>query len=110
MYRLVFKDGTTIGGALAVGQTLRLGGFIMIACSAATPTMTSRVIENSLHIKSALAEQMDPMELASLNELLDRIAALGVATDYDRIGLKTLRRSPIILQWWRNNAATPPPY
>ena len=29
---------------------------------------------------------------ASLNELLDRIAALGVATDYDRIGLKPDQR------------------
>ena len=38
------------------------------------------------------AEQIDPMELSSLNELLDRIAALGVATDYDRIGLKTDQR------------------
>ena len=28
------------------------------------------------------------MELSSVNELLDRIAALGVATDYDQIGLK----------------------
>ena len=28
------------------------------------------------------------MELSSLNELLDRIAALGVATDYNQIGLK----------------------
>ena len=53
MYRLVFKDGTTVGGALAVGHTLRLGGFIMTACSAAAPTMTSRVIENSLHTKIA---------------------------------------------------------
>ena len=61
----------------------------MTACSAAAPTMTSWVIENSLHVKSALAEQMDPVELASLNELLDRIAALGVATDYNQIGLKT---------------------
>ena len=111
---LVFKDGTTIGGALVVGQTLRLGGFIMTACSAAAPTMTSRVIENSLHVNSELTEQMDPMELSSLNEILDRIAALGVATDYDRIGLKPDQReinsppSPIILQWWRNNAATFP--
>ena len=32
------------------------------------------------------------MELSSLNKLLDRIAALGVATDYDRIGLKPDRR------------------
>ena len=64
----------------------------MTACSAAAPTMTSRDIENSLHVKSALAEQMDPMELTSLNDLLDRIAALGVATDYDRIGLKPDQR------------------
>ena len=35
---------------------------------------------------------MDPMDLSSLNELLDRIAALGVATDYDRIGLKPDQR------------------
>ena len=35
---------------------------------------------------------MDPMELSSLNELLDRIAALGVATDYDGIGLKPDQR------------------
>ena len=76
MSRLVFKDGTTVGGALAVGQTLRLGGFIMTACSAAAPMMTSRVIENNLHVKSALTEHMDPMELSSLNELLDHIAAL----------------------------------
>ena len=32
------------------------------------------------------------MELSSLNELLDRIAALGVATDYDRIGFKPDQR------------------
>ena len=61
----------------------------MTACSAAAPTMTSRVIENNLHVISEYAEQMDPMELSSLNELLDRIAALGVATDYGQIGLKT---------------------
>ena len=50
--------------------------------------MTSRVIENSLHVGSEFAEQMDPMELLSLNKLLDHIATLGVAMDYDRIGLK----------------------
>ena len=37
-------------------------------------------------------EHMDPMELSSLNELLDRIAALGVAMDYDRVGLKPDQR------------------
>ena len=28
------------------------------------------------------------MELSSVNELLDRITALGVTTDYDQVGLK----------------------
>ena len=88
MPRLVFKDGTTVGGALAVGQTLRLGSFLMTACSATAPMMTSRVIESNLHVNLELAEQLDPMELSSLNELLDRIAALGVTTDYDQIGPK----------------------
>ena len=60
----------------------------MTACSAAAPTMTFRVIKSNLHVNSKLAELLDPMELSSLNELLDRIAALGVATDYDQIGLK----------------------
>ena len=78
MARLVVKNNITSGGALAVGQTLRLGGFVMTARSAAAPTMTSRVIENSPHIGSKFAEQMDPMELSSLNELLDRIAAFGL--------------------------------
>ena len=51
--------------------------------------MTSQVIKSDLHISSEFAEQLDPIELSSVNELLDRIAALGVATDYDQIGLKT---------------------
>ena len=85
----VFKDGAIAKGALAVGQTLRLGGFLMTACSAIAPTVTSRVIKSDLHVNSEFAEQLDPRELSSVNELLDRIAALGVATDYDQIGLKT---------------------
>ena len=50
--------------------------------------MTSRAIENNLHVSSEVTEQLDPMELSSINELLDRIAALGVTTDYDQIGPK----------------------
>ena len=92
MARLVVKDNITSGGALVVGQTLRLGGFVMTARSSAGPTMTSRVIENSLCIGSKFAEQMDPMDLSSLNKLLDRIAALGVTMDYDQIGLKPDQR------------------
>ena len=88
MARLVIKDSITSGGALAPGQTLQLGGFTMTARSVIKPTMTSRVIENPLRINSGHSKQMDLAELSSLNGLLDRIAALGVATDYDRIGLK----------------------
>ena len=86
---IVFKDGIFAKGALAAGQTIRLGGFLMTACSATASTMTSRVIKSNLHINSEFAEQLDPAELSSVNELLDRIAALGVATDYNQIGLKT---------------------
>ena len=85
----VFKGSAIVKGALATGQTIRLGGFLMTACSAAAPTMTSRVIKSDLHVNSEFVEQLDPMELSSVNELLDRIAALGFATDYDQIGLKT---------------------
>ena len=71
MPHLVVKNNISAGGALAVGQTLRLGSFIMTDRSAAAPTMTSRVIENNLHVGSEFAEQMGPMELSSLNQVLD---------------------------------------
>ena len=54
----VFKDGTVVKGALAAGQTIRLGGFLMTACSATAPTMTSQVIKSDLHISSEFAEQV----------------------------------------------------
>ena len=56
MARLVIKDDITSEGALAVGQTLRLGGFIMAAPSAVVPTMASRVINHNLRVSSELAE------------------------------------------------------
>ena len=92
MVRLVLKDKVTFGGALARGQTLRLGGFIMTARLAVKPTMTSQVIKNPLHVDSKYYKQTDPAELSPLNELLDHTATLGVATDYDRIGLKPDQR------------------
>ena len=73
----VFKDGTITKGPLAAGHTIRLGGFLMTAYSSATSTMTSWVIRSNLHVNSEFAEQLDPAELSSVNELLDRIAALG---------------------------------
>ena len=111
MSRLAIKDQITSGGALDLGQTLRLGGFVMTTRSAFAPMMTSQVIKISLHVSLEFTGQMDPMELSSLNELLDRIAALGVATDYGQVGLKPDQReidsprSPTMLKWWRNNAA-----
>ena len=92
MSRLVLKDNITAEGTLALGQTLRLGGFTMTAHSVVKPMMTSQVIVNPLHIDSEHSKKMDPAELSPLNKLLDRIAALGVATDYDRIGLKPDQR------------------
>jgi len=56
MARLVVKDNITSGGALVVGQTLRLGGFIMTAPSAVAPMMASRVIAHNLRIGSELSE------------------------------------------------------
>ena len=87
MARLVINDRINSGGALAPGQTLQLGSFTMTARSAVGPTMTSQVTKNRLRVSSEYSEQMDPTELSSLNELLDLIAALGVATEYDRIRL-----------------------
>ena len=56
MARLVIKDDITSEGALAIGQTLRLGYFIMAAPSAVAPTMASRVINHNLRVISELAE------------------------------------------------------
>ena len=61
----------------------------MTACPATASTMTSQVVKRNLHVSSEFTERLDPIELSSVNELLDRIAALGVATDYNQIGLKT---------------------
>ena len=60
----------------------------MIARAAVKPTMTTQIIENCLCIDFKYCKQMDPMELSSLKKLLDRITAMGVAVDYDQIGLK----------------------
>ena len=68
MARLVVKENITSGGALAPGQTLRLGGFVMTACPALKPTMTSRVIENRLSVDPEHSKRMDPTELSSLNK------------------------------------------
>ena len=101
MAHLVVKDNIISGGALAPGQTLRLGGFVMTAGSALKPTMTSQVIENRLRVDPEYSARMDPIELSSLNELLDRMAALGSLQTTIGSGLNPTReklklhRSPI---------------
>ena len=71
----VFKDGVFTEGALVAGQTIRLGSFLMTACPAAASAMTSQVVGSNLRVSPKAAEQLDPIELSSVNELLDRIAA-----------------------------------
>ena len=59
---------------------------------------------------------MDPVDSSSLNELLDRIATLGVTSDYDQIGLKPDQReikSPpithqiVVVEEQNNNNSSP---
>ena len=86
----VFKDGIFAKGALAAGQTIRLGGFLMTACSATASTMTSQVVKSNLHVSSEFAERLGPIELSSVNELLDRIAPWESLQTTIRLGLKPI--------------------
>ena len=99
MARLVINDNITSGEALAPGQLLQLGGFTMGARAAVKPKAALDIAKHRLHVGLEHIKKMDPADVSSLNELLDRIAALGVAPDYDRIGLKPdqreIRSSPI---------------
>ena len=92
MDRLVINDNITSGGALVPGQILQLGGFTMGARSTVKPKVAPQIAKPHLRIGLEHFKKMDPADVTSLNELLDRIAALGVATDYDRIGLKPDQR------------------
>ena len=89
MARLVIKDNIIFGGALALGQTLRLGCFTMGAHSAIKPKAAKPATKNCFCVGPEYSNKMDPIDISALNELLDCIAALGVSTDYDQIGLKT---------------------
>ena len=92
MARLVIRDSITSGEALVSGQTLRLGSFIMGARPAVKPEAGQLIAKNRLRIGPEYSDVLDPADVSALNELLDCIAALGVATDYDRIGLKPDQR------------------
>ena len=64
----------------------------MGARPAIKPKAVPQIAKNHLRINPESIDKMDPAGISSLNELLDRIAALGVATDYDLIGLKPDQR------------------
>ena len=90
--RLVINADITFGRTLTPAQVLQLGGFTMGACSAIKPTAAPTIAKHHLRIGLEHSEKMDPKDVSSLNELLDHITALGVATDYDQIGLKPDQR------------------
>ena len=81
MARLVIKGSITSEGALALGQTLRLGSFTMGARSAIKPKAAQPVTKNCLRVGPEYSNKMDPADISALNKLLDRISALGVATN-----------------------------
>ena len=96
---LIIKDNIISGEALALGQTLWLGNFIMGARPTVKPEAAQLIVKNRLRIGPEYSDALDPADVSDLNELLDHIAALGVATDYDRIGVKPDQReirSPLI--------------
>ena len=76
MARLVINDKITSGRALVPGQILQLGSFTM-ARSAVKLKAVPQITENHLRIGPENVDKMDPADISSLNELLDRIAALG---------------------------------
>ena len=92
MARLVINENITSVGCLASGQTLRFGGFTMRVRTAIEPATTLTAAGHHPCIIPKYSEKLDPIDISSLNELLDCIAALGVSTDYDRIRLKPDQR------------------
>jgi hypothetical protein len=92
MARLVIIDKITSGRSLTSGQVLQLGSFTVGASMAIKPTAPPVIAKHHPRIGLEHSEKMDPADVPSLNELLDCIAALGLSTDYDRIGLKPNQR------------------
>ena len=92
MAHLAVNEKITSGRALAPGQILQLGSFTMGTRSAVKPKPVPQTTKNHLCISLEHSDKMDLADVSSLNELLDRIAAVGVMTDYDWIGLKPDQR------------------
>ena len=77
MARLVINDNITSGGALTPRQVLQLGGFTLGARSAIKHTAALPAAKHHLRISLEHSEKLDPAVDSSINELLDRVAALG---------------------------------
>ena len=77
MARLVVNDKITSVRALVPRQILQIGNFTIGARPAIKPKVASRIAENHFGINPESVDKMDPTNISSLSELLDRIAALG---------------------------------
>ena len=89
---LVINNNITSKGCLASGQTLRFGGFTMRTRAAVEPATPPMAARHGPRICPKYSKKLDPTDVSSLNKILDRIAVLGVSTDYDRIGIKPNQR------------------
>mgnify|MGYP005829407529 CR=1 FL=1 len=92
MALLVINNNITSGGCLASGQTLRFSDFTIRARTALKPATPPMTTGHRPCIGPKYYEKMDLADVSSVNELLYRIADLGVSTDYDRIRLKPDQR------------------
>ena len=92
MARLVVNNKITSGRALVPGKILQISSFTIGTRPAVKTKAVSRIAKNHLCINPESVDKMDPADIPSLNEFLDHITALGVATDYDLIGLKPNQR------------------
>ena len=102
MARLVINSDITSGRSLTSGQVLQHSGFTVGARTTIKTKASPMIAKHHPRIGLEYSEKMDPADISSLNELLDRIAALGLSTDYDRIGLKPDQREinlPRSLTW-----------
>ena len=95
MARLVINDDITSGKSLTSGQVLQLDGFTMGARTVIEPTASPVIAKHHLCIGLEHSEKMDPADISSLNELLDRIAAWGFQQTMIGSGLNLTRGKSI---------------
>jgi hypothetical protein len=94
MAHLVINDNISSGEALVLGQILQLGDFTMGARSAVKPKVAPKITKHHLRIGLEHSEKMDPADITSLNELLDRIATLECAAEAAGAGARRPAHHP----------------